>query len=420
MPSQHDALRLCFAQREDGRWEQTLPAEVPSISIHVIDLQDLPAAKQEEKMMAWSEKLAAEIDIIRGDLMRGAIFNRGLDLAPRIFVTVHHLAIDGVSWRPLLADWAAAFEQLKQGQPVNLPAKTSSFKAWSEWLVHHEEKLAVKAEAEFWQAQLADQAALPLKSGDFLVSEGIQIEKTLPADKTTALLAEANSAYNTTINDLLLTALAQAAAETLDLPRFSTLLEGHGREEVIHEAADLSRTVGWFTTQYPVTLSLNPSAEIGAQIKTVKEQLRAVPDNGISYGVLRYSRRHPAISERSEPLFTFNYLGQLERSILSTDFFTLVRPLTPMIGSKNHRPHGLGCMAFVQEGRFHAIFDYHPQQIEGLIVQKLADRFMMSLRALIDHCVQLEQQEMTASDFDLVDLDEEAFDQLADLLGDLD
>lgn len=419
LPRQHDALRLCFSPQADGSWTQTLPAEIPPVTLQTIDLQGLSTAEQEGKMAAWSDKLSAEIDMTRGDLVRGAIFNRGSSLPPRIFITVHHLAIDGVSWRPLLADWATAFEQLKQGEPINLPAKTSSFKAWSEWLVQHGEKPAVTAEADFWQAQLADQAALPLAEGKFPVSEGIQIENILPADITAALLAEANSAYNTTINDLLLTALAQAAAETLDLSRFSTLLEGHGREETIHDAADLSRTVGWFTTQYPVTLSLNPSAEIGAQIKSVKEQLRVIPDNGIGYGALRTSGRHPALSERSEPLFTFNYLGQLERSLLSTNFFALVRPLTPMIGSKNHRPHGLGCMAFVQQGRFHAIFDYHPQQIEGLIVQKLADRFIMSLQALIDHCVQVEQQEMTASDFDLVDLDEEAFDQLADLLGDL-
>lgn len=224
------------------------------------------------------------------------------------------------------------------------------------------------------------------------------------------------NAYNTNINDALLTAAALAFAPGSENGRLSITLEGHGREEEVVSGVDLTRTVGWFTTHYPVHLE-TPNSEPGAALKAIKEQLRQVPSKGLSYGVLRYLGSDSPLTDQPEPEVLFNYLGQFERSLPPSELFKLVRPLQADISPRNQRPHTLEINAVIMADQLHIDWTFSPQRITIADVQTLANNFIAELRDLIDHCTSVEITESTLSDFDLVDFDTDSFDQLADMLS---
>jgi hypothetical protein len=212
---------------------------------------------------------------------------------------VHHLAIDGVSWRILLEDLNIAWTQHRSGQQVELPATGTSFARWAELLVEHARRPEVTEHAYVWRRIAAAPPALPAVQPevDTYVSAG-NLSVTLDTETTAMLLGEVPTAFHAGIHDILLIAFALAWSEFLDDggPLIGIDVEGHGRHDELGPDVDLSRTVGWFTTKFPVTFAVGGltwaqvvagGAALGAVIKDAKEQLRTVPDP-LTYGVLRY------------------------------------------------------------------------------------------------------------------------------------
>ena len=373
------------------------------------NLSTLPFTKQEDAMTTEAGKLAASLDLENGPILHVALFQRGSAQPVRLFVTVHHLAIDGVSWRPLLEDLETAYNQIRSNQPVALPPKSSSFKQWSEKLVDWA-KTAVST-TPHWQTDSS--SSIPFNAnGANNVSNTHTVSVKLNADETRALLQDVPNAYNTNINDALLTAAALALGEA----RLSLTLEGHGREDEVVGNVDSSRTVGWFTTHAPVHLDTSNS-DPGAAIKSVKEQLRQLPHKGLSYGARRYLTKNSPLAPHDSPQILFNYLGQFERSLPPSELFKLVRPLQADISPRNQRTHTLDINAVVMADQLHIDWTFSPQRITIADVQTLANRFISELRGVIDHCTSVETTESTLSDFDLVDFDTDTFDQLADMLS---
>ena len=197
-----------------------------------------------------------------------------------------------MSWRILLEDFAQGYAQAAQGEAIELPAKTASFQAWSTGLQQYAQSKGLNRERAYWR-QMEEKAMKPMPQdgivGERLVGEMRSVTIQLTAEETTRLVKEAPRAYRTEINDVLLTALGKALSQWSGESRIAITLEGHGREE-IGEGLDVSRTVGWFTTMYPVVLELEEGQELGEQFIGVKEQLRRIPNKGIGYGVLKYLR----------------------------------------------------------------------------------------------------------------------------------
>ena len=240
---------------------------------------------------------------------------------------------------------------------------------------------------------------------------------SLEPDETEALLLRVPSAYNTQINDVLLTALALALREWTGQESHRIDLEGHGREEWI-AAVDLSRTVGWFTTLYPVVLDLDGAREEGAALKIVKERLREVPQRGLSFGVLRYLARNPAVRERlaGQPSadLLFNYLGQIDQIVAGSELFALAdEPTGPWHGPANERTHRFEVVALVRDGRFEASWIYGGERDRPEVVSRLAEGFRSALRRLIDHCTAPGVAGHTPSDFPLARLDQDGLDRIA-------
>ncbi|WP_415823266.1 amino acid adenylation domain-containing protein, partial [Mycobacterium senriense] len=241
----------------------------------------------------------------------------------QLALIIHHLSVDGVSWRILLEDLNIAWAQHHSGQPVALPAPGTSFARWSSLLAEYARSADVMAQAEAWRQVAAIPAALPpVQPEDTYVSAG-QLSVSLDVERTRQLLGEVPAAFHAGVQDILLIAFGLAWTQFLNTSTpIGIDVEGHGRQEELAPHVDLSRTVGWFTTKYPVALKFGRPAgglsweqvmagedALGALIKDAKEQLRALPD-GLTYGLVRYLAPEFDLGG-SDPAISFNYLGRL-------------------------------------------------------------------------------------------------------------
>ncbi|MGB9999148.1 amino acid adenylation domain-containing protein, partial [Streptomyces pseudogriseolus] len=248
----------------------------------------------------------------------------------RLLVVLHHLVVDGVTWRILMSDLAEAWQRVSSGKAPELPAVGTSARRWA--LALQDEALSEKREAEleYWRDLLeASDPPIGARAFDPALDTWSTVDTVrleLPADVTEAVLTRLPAAYRGTATDVLLAALACAVGRWRGTDR-STLvrLEGHGREEDVVPGADLSRTAGWFTSMYPARVDVrgvDPAGVLaggpaaGHAIKLVKEQLRTVPDKGLGYGLLRHLNPETAeqLADYPVPQIGFNYLGRISES----------------------------------------------------------------------------------------------------------
>ncbi|WP_122526185.1 condensation domain-containing protein, partial [Mycobacterium attenuatum] len=244
----------------------------------------------------------------------------------QLALTIHHLGVDAVSWRILLEDLNIAWAQHRDRRPVELPAPGTSFARWASLLAEYAQRPDVVAQADIWRQVAAAPATLPAASpeSDTFGTAG-RLSAVLDAQTTRALLGEVPAAFHAGIQEILLIAFALAWSEFLGVSASGGAsigidVEGHGRHEELAPDVDLSRTVGWFTTKYPVALTLSAGlrwaqviagdAGLAAVVKAAKEQLRALPDAGLSYGALRYANPDVDLAG-ADPVIAFNYLGRL-------------------------------------------------------------------------------------------------------------
>jgi amino acid adenylation domain-containing protein/non-ribosomal peptide synthase protein (TIGR01720 family) len=389
----HDALRLRFNQTEAG-WQQfnVLPDEIVPFSL--IDLSTLQEEALSQTIESTSSQLQASLNLNSGPLLRVALFHLGTQKPSRLLLVIHHLAVDGVSWRILLEDLQTAYQQLESGKPIQLPAKTTSFKHWAEKLTQYAQSPAATKELTYWSNISTPKIThLPVdsKGGANTKASARSVKVSLTSDETRALLQGIHKAYHTQINDILLTALVQVLATWSGSESVIIDLEGHGREEILPDV-DLSRTVGWFTTIFPVHLELKATENLPDAIESIKEQLRAIPNRGISYGVLRYLSRDAEITSQLFSLpqaeVSFNYLGQFDWGMQSDSFIKLA---SESVGSEHsqlgHRSHLLEINGLVVENQLQLEWTYSENFHTHTTIESLAQDFAASLRTLIAHCL---------------------------------
>ena len=293
----HDALRLGYSLSESG-WPQTNGDVNEIVPVQEIDLSKLPVEQQQSTLEAIANDTQASLNLATGAIIKTVLFRLGQDRPARLLIVIHHLAVDGVSWRIILEDFSTAYQQLSRGETIQLPPKTTAFKHWAERLDEYKQSEKLDTELEYWLSQ-SDPKILPLpqdysddpEANTLASAERISISLTV--EQTQALLQDVPSTYNTQINDVLLTALAQTLAHWTGERALLVDLESHGREELF-EDIDLSRTVGWFTSVFPVLLELENIDDPGVSLKSIKEQLRLVPNLGIGYGILRHLHQDSA------------------------------------------------------------------------------------------------------------------------------
>ena len=290
LAAHHDALRLRFARREQG-WEQFHADRDWAIGLQQIDLAHLPADQQGKFLEDTSAQIQRSLDLEQGPMTRVVLFHLGADRPCRLLFVVHHLIVDPVSWRVLLEDLLTAYHQLEQGQPVQLPPKTTSWQYWTRRLTDYATSGTLHQELPYWLSDARRQVQpLPIDrfEGDDTLGNAETVQMVLTENLTRTLLSGLGPAgEGTQINDILLTALLQSFYHWSGSPRLLVDLEGHGREEIFDDI-DLSRTVGWFTTLYPVLLDSLFSGTPRRVLQAVQQQLpcRAEPRVGLRPTVL--------------------------------------------------------------------------------------------------------------------------------------
>ncbi len=381
-----------------------------------IDLSGFGGLVQPTALKVHAGRLQASLDLADGPLLRAALFDLGAG-QQRLLLAVHHLVVDGVSWRILIEDLSAALAALQKGERVKFALKTSSFKCWAERLAGFAGSAAAQGELAYWQQKPWSNARrLPLDhQGEVNTASAMQVvSSTLSAAETQDLLQDVPSVHHTQINDVLLTALVEAFAGWTGTRSLLVALEGHGREDLFADI-DVSRTVGWFTSLFPVLLDLSAAADPVEALKLVKEELRAVPHRGIGYGLLRYLGGAEALSA-PEPEVSFNYLGQFDDA--SGDRFLRLadEDIGDMQGPDNARAHLIDISAHVHNGRLQLQWFYNSKLHDAGTIAVLADRYGAALRALIAHC-EASEGGLTPSDVPLAQVSQDELDRLVVAAG---
>ncbi|MET0649944.1 MAG: amino acid adenylation domain-containing protein, partial [Pyrinomonadaceae bacterium] len=414
--ARHDALRLRFRQDGSDWYQQVVDAEGVESPLQVEDLSLLPADEREQRLAVVCAEAHAGLDLSAGPLLRALLLTEGDRRKPRLLLVAHHLVIDGVSWRILLEDLAAACGQLQAGAEPSLPDKTTPFGQWATSLAEAARPDA-DLDREYWHSvEAAPAAPLPLDEAGGpeanVVGSAAEVTSALDEEATAALLQQAARAYNTRINDLLLAALGLTLKEWTGGDEVLVDLEGHGREPWV-EGADLSRTVGWFTTLFPIRLNI-PEGGLASLIKSVKERLRLVPHNGLTYGLLRYLAGDADAGARRAAEVVFNYLGRMDSVLpggsewaLASDSAGAGRP------PKQRREYLFEVNSYVLDGRLHTNWGYSRNLHREATVRRLADGYRANLERLLSHCLEPEAFGFTPSDFPAARVSQSSLDELA-------
>ncbi len=405
----HDALRMRFERQAEG-WVQHNDAVAPAVAVARLDLS--ARADAEAAMDEAASALQAGFDLASPPLVRAMVFD--LRQGSRILFAVHHLVMDAVSWRPFLETVAAAYAALDNGAPVKLPAKTTAFKRWSEQLHAYAEAKGASPQSALWHAAARPAPALPadMPGGGNTVGAADSIDVVLDAETTRALLRDVPVAYQTQIDDALLTALARAVAAWTGRDGIRVEMEGHGRALPFPDA-DCGRTVGWFTARWPLRLSTEGCADIGAALRSVKEQLRRVPDGGAGYGVLRYLCGDAVLAAAPDPELSFNYLGQVDHALpLAGGWRFAKEPPGAERSPHSVRRQTIAVDAMVSGGQLRLRWTYSRQIHHRATIARLAETYCAQIAEIVRHCAAELRGLYTPSDFPLARLSQSELDTI--------
>ncbi|MDC0714166.1 amino acid adenylation domain-containing protein [Stigmatella sp. ncwal1] len=389
----HAALRMRFHQ-EQGRWVQVQAPWSGEVAFDQMDLSALAGAEQEARLQEVAAERQASLSLEQGPVLRATLLNRGPGQAPLFLLIVHHLVVDGISWRILLQDLQVALEQIEaspRGAALALGPRTASLRSWAKRLREHAQSTEVAEAASYWLSlpwQKVRGAPVDHPGGDSTVASARRVELLFTPEETQVLLHGAPRVCSARVDDLLLTALAHAMARWTGSPAVHFELEGHGREPLF-EDMDVSRTVGWFTSLYPVLLDLGGCQSPREELQSIQEQLRQIPGRGVPYGLARYLRGEEGLARRLSALpkaeVSFDYLGQTDAMAAGALAWTRL-PAGPTRSPRGRRRDRVEVIGVVAGGQLHVTWTYSIGLHETATMTRLSDDFARSLRVLLAEC----------------------------------
>ncbi|WP_426333525.1 amino acid adenylation domain-containing protein [Paenibacillus silvae] len=394
----HDALRMVFRQTEQGFSART--RAIQEGSLFTLDMFNFMDA--ENPMQAVETKathIQAGIHLENGPLVKAGLF-RCAD-GDHLLLAVHHAVVDGVSWRILMEDFALGYDQAGKGEEIRFPSKTDAYHFWSEQLTAYAQSSEMTKERDYWQA--VENIGVPHIPKDMKVDVTTQQDSEslficLTCEETELLLKRVHRAYNTEMNDILVTALGIAIRKWTGHEMVRINLEGHGRESIGTDI-DITRTVGWFTTKFPVVLKPEIGGDLAQQIKQVKESLRRVPNKGLGYGVCRYlSKSEDGLVWGAEPEINFNYLGQFDDEVSQDEIGISPYSSGSPVSDRQARSFVLDINGMVLDGALSLDLSYSRKQYRKETMEAFALQFKQSLQELIAHCTSKDNTELTPSD----------------------
>lgn len=334
-------------------------------------------------------------DLRRGPLFKVAVFTT-LD-KDYIFLCAHHLIIDGVSWRIITEDINKAFMQIKNNEEIKLPIKTTSFQKWSDILQNYRCSEQISTEIDYWREieQQVTKSKMSLNTNREANVKKI-LSVSLEKEKTNELLYESVRAYNLEINDILLTALSRTINSIFGEEEICINLEGHGREE-IQSNISVDRTVGWFTSIYPVVFNSIGQC-IKTDLRTVKNTLRKIPNYGVGYGIIKNLGEN--VLKGVEAPVTFNYLGEFGQEVQSGDLVLSTNSFGNDIAEENN----FGCSTLDVNGGINnkelvMNITFCSKYYDEDVMNEFCANFKNQLIEIIEHCKEVYSVEYTSSDF---------------------
>ena len=367
----HDVLRAVY--------RENVLEILPIAESKLCDFYEFDYSNEVDKHKAVEDKcteIQGSIDLANGPLVKIAVFELG-DTKQMMFC-IHHLAVDGVSWRILSEDFETAVSQIKAGKEVKLPEKTASFIEWSKKLKEYGERLDSK-EKEYWKNANAKIAEGRI-AGDHVETEAGYAVAEFSKETTENLLTKSSNAYGAKIDEVLLAGLARAVGRVTGQKSVAIKLEGHGREE-IHESISIDRTVGWFTNVYAI--SLECSEDNDEAIINAKDTIRSVPNMGMGYGYIEHE---------TEPDISFNYLGDLG------EVYDEGYNSGASISKLNKLPGKITLNGQVAAGKLQFII---MSEYGQLYANNLKEEFRHSVEELAGYCTEEKHEEKTASDYEI-------------------
>ena len=405
----HDSLRINMRMQSGDLYYN--PRYLTEFGpVEEFDLSPYEAADQDEQMQRLGGELKSSMNMEQGCLLKACLFRLGKERRSRLLLTAHHLVVDTFSWLILLDDFNALIEAGENGQPFVLPAKTDSMQAWGEALERFYLREGSK-EREYWEAASADGTALSFDSesceetGDSCA----EVTALLSQEETGFWLFESRRAYGTEPKDILTIALAQTVYHYTGIPRVVLELEGHGREE-IDDSIDVSRTVGWFTSLFPVALTVEEPG-LGEQIKAMKEQLRHIPSNGLGFGLYRYGPGAGTVPTESGKHIRLNYIGEPESA--TGRLFRIVHDESGAdIGRLNHLTCAMELLAMIVDGQLRIKLTYSRTRYRKETAERFLERYINQIGIVLEHCRRKDARQFTPSDFDAAELSQSELDYL--------
>ncbi|WP_428231986.1 amino acid adenylation domain-containing protein [Flavobacterium sp.] len=414
----HDSLRFRYTKeivQQQVEWKQFYGESANLYRTETITEEKNTAAA----ITAICVKYQESFDIEKGDLARFILIETpDSEEYNRLFMVSHHLAVDGVSWRFIIDDLETLLTDENVDETLYLGNKNNSFRDWINKLKNFAETEEIESQLDYWQQINFEYVPLPT---DFSANQPTRETKRtqegiLNQEYTKYLLKEANTAYSTEINDLMLSALQMTFEDVFDTQQLALGFEGHGRENIVTDI-DLAGTTGWFTNKYPVILSRDGAKTEGDIIKFVKEALRKIPTKGMGYGCLRYLHSSKEIRNSLKDCgwdVVFNYLGQIDNVLNKNTFFSSAPENSGAhISAASLLEEKFIVKAIIINNELRISWDYSEERYRPETVKKLANKFIENLTQLIEHCINKEVREVTPSDFGLSDaLDFKEFDAL--------
>jgi bacitracin synthase 3 len=397
----HDALRMSFKELLSVEQENRgiTCAEEELFHFEIFNLTGLN--NYESEITKKAEYLHKKVNLQKGPLVSIGLFKT--DIGDFLLFSVHHLVIDGVSWRIIVEDFIKGYESMMQEKNFSLPKKTASYQAWASALETYSRELYQSKEEEYWKKILSED--VPEVQKDFHSNENLSkdaksIVVEFSKEDTSRLRNDVNHAFHTEINDILLTALALSLKSWTGNEKFFVNLEGHGRE-VLTNNVNISRTVGWFTSIYPIMLDVHSFEDKGLLIKQIKEMLRKIPNKGIGFGVLKYlspMKNESGLCHQREPQISLNFLGEYGNE-LKKPFELSTLAIGESVNPESARTHEIEILGKIVNGKLQFQFEYSRFQYSHSSIEQLSLLFKSHLTELINFCTMKEEAEHSPSDF---------------------
>ncbi len=405
----HDALRMTFTKNID-KVQQYMrnPEKEP---LYTYEVQKITPEENTEAIIENNAtRIQKEIDLEKGPLVKLGLFQT--EKGDHLLIAIHHLVVDAVSFRIIMEDFVHAYKQIQEGKKVELFDKTCSYRQWTNAIKEYASSKELQGEKQYWKNIVAQYSPMPVDNeiSTRKVSNSSNIEIVLEETETKQFLREAHKAYSTEANDLLLSSLGLTLKKWSGINNIIVNMEGHGREKA-GKYIDVARTVGWFTTQYPLLLDMKNS-DISYIIKKTKESIRNIPDKGIGYQIIKYFGDDVDYKElvyANE--ISFNYLGEfgqdIDKDVVEISDFGVGECISP----DSERLWKIGINGSIIGGKLKFQIDYDRKEYREDNISEFAKIYKNELSGVISHCVNKKEKELTpydvgASKISLTDFEE--------------